>query len=351
MPGIYWRQNFYIDTCLLFGLRSAPYLFNRLSSALHWILEHNYGVEYLLYYLDDFFTAGQANSDEYEQNLNSMLTLCRKLNVPIKPSKVEGPATSLTFLGIHLNTISMEASITSKRKQSLLQDLLFMQVHKKCIKQELLSLIGKLSFACKILSGGQIFLRRLIDLSTTVKQLHHHIRLTTDAHLDICSWLDFLPQWSGKTLILENHWTLSTRIELFTDASGTISWGAYWCGKWPQGCWPKLQLCMDIALKELFAIVMAIHTWGSLGQRQKILFHCDNQAVISIWETGTTCTKEIMALVRLLYYSAAKYNINVGITHIAATENVIADCLSRFQQDKFKKLAPLANPAPDSIHA
>ena len=90
--GIYWKHNFYIDTCLPFGLRSAPYLFNRLSSALHWILQHNYGVEYLLHYLDDFFTAGLANSDECEQNLNVMLTLCRKLNVPIKPSKVEGPA-------------------------------------------------------------------------------------------------------------------------------------------------------------------------------------------------------------------------------------------------------------------
>ena len=191
----------------------------------------------------------------------------------------------------------------------------------------------------------------MIDLSTTVKQLHHHIRLTTDARLDIRWWLDFLPQWSGKTLILENHWTPSTKMQLFTDASGTIGWGAYWCGKWLQGRWSKLQLCMDIAWKELFAIVMAIHTWGSLWQRQKILFHCDNQAVISIWESGTTRAKEIMALVRLLYYSAAKYNINVCITHITGTENVIADCLSRFQQDKFKKLAPLANPAPDSIPA
>ena len=34
---ICWRQKFYIDTCLPFGLRSAPYLFNRLSTALHWI--------------------------------------------------------------------------------------------------------------------------------------------------------------------------------------------------------------------------------------------------------------------------------------------------------------------------
>ena len=85
---ICWRQKFYIDTCLTFGLRSPSYLFNRLSSALHWILENNYGIEHLLHYLDEFFTAGPANSDACEKNLHAMLALCEKLNVPIKPSKV-----------------------------------------------------------------------------------------------------------------------------------------------------------------------------------------------------------------------------------------------------------------------
>ena len=152
-------------------------------------------------YVDDFFTAGPADSDVCEQSLNAMLTLCNILNVPIKPSKVEGPTTLLTFLGIHLNTIAMEASITSERKQSLLQELSALHARNKCTKRELLSLIGKLSFSCKVLLAGRIFLRRLIDLSTTVRQMHHHIRLTADVRLDMRWWLDLLPQWSGKTFL------------------------------------------------------------------------------------------------------------------------------------------------------
>ena len=152
-----------------------------------------------------------------------MLTLCKTLNAPIKPSKMEGPTTSLTFLGIHLDTISMEANITEERKQSLLQELTMLQSQHKCTKRELLSLIGKLSFSCKILPDGRIFLRRLIDLTTTVKHLHRHIRITTNAHLDMRWWLNFLPSWSGK--ILESHWTPSTMMQLSTDASGTIGWG------------------------------------------------------------------------------------------------------------------------------
>ena len=150
-----------------------------------------------------------------------MLTFCDKINASIKPSKVEGPTTCLTFLGIQINTISMEASITSERKQSLLNELQLLHTRHKCTKHELLSLIGKLSFACKVLPAGRIFLRRLIDLSTKVQKMHHHIRLTADTRLDLRWWLDFLPQWSGKSLILNSHWTPSTTMHLFTDAAGS----------------------------------------------------------------------------------------------------------------------------------
>ena len=138
-------------------------------------------------------------------------------------------------------------------------------------------------------------------------------------------------------------------MQLFTDASGTNGWGAYWSGKWLQGQWSETQLQMDITWKELLAIVMAIHTWGALWQRQKILIHCDNLAVVTIWKSGSNCAKETMALVRLLYYCAAKYNINICIVLIAGVNNVIADCLSCFQQDKFQQLVPLANPTPNTI--
>ena len=130
---------------------------------MHWKLENNYGVSLILHYLDDFLTAGPPNSNACANNLHSMLTLCDKINAPIKPAKVEGPTTSLAFLGIQNNTISMEASITSERKQSLLQDLQFLHSRHKWPKHELLSLIGKLSFSCKALPAGHIFLRRPID--------------------------------------------------------------------------------------------------------------------------------------------------------------------------------------------
>ena len=97
-------------------------------------------------------------------------------------------------------------------------------------------------------------------------------------------------------------------------------------------------------MKEQFAIVMAVYTLGALWQRQKILIYWDNLAVVAIWESGSTRAKETVSLVCLLYYCAARYNINIYIVHIAGVNNVIADCLSHFQQNRFRQLALLANP-------
>ena len=58
-----------------------------------------------------------------------------------------------------------------------------------------------------------------------------------------------------------------------------------------------------------------------------------------------------MTLVRTLYFCAARYNMHIMITHITGTNNCIADAISRFQMDRFRSLAPQANPQADPILA
>ena len=349
--GMQWRGKFYIDTFLPFGLRSAPFLFNQLSTAIHWILQHKYSIHHLLHYLDDFFTAGAPASQECSNNLSAMLSLCQRINAPVKPSKVEGPTTRLTFLGILIDTSTMTASITDERKRDLISSLQSLLQHSKCTKRQLLSLIGKLSFACKVIPAGRIFLRRLIDISCSVSRLHHHIRLTKEAHLDMYWWLNFLPQWNGSCCILQTEWTTSPAMDLYTDASGLHGWGAYWSGRWIQAQWPAEHIHKDITWKELYAIVAAVNTWGHLWKRKKVLFHCDNQSVCDIWQKGSTRQPETMALVRMLYFCAARFDIHVMTAHIAGTANAITDALSRLQVGRFKQLAPNAADLPDPIPA
>ena len=110
---IFWQGMYYIDTCLPFGLHSAPCIFNRLATAIHWILQNNYHVQFLLHYLDNFLTAGPPNSPVCNKNLESMLTLCQYINTPIKPKQVVHPSARITFLGIVIDTETMTAGISN----------------------------------------------------------------------------------------------------------------------------------------------------------------------------------------------------------------------------------------------
>jgi len=105
-----WNEQIYIDTCLPFGLRSAPKLFNILAEFLSWILEQK-GICPLLHYLDDFLIISPAMSPLYSDNLQVICEVCSHLGIPLAVEKIEGPSETLTFLGITLDMHSLEARL------------------------------------------------------------------------------------------------------------------------------------------------------------------------------------------------------------------------------------------------
>ena len=105
--GMSWTDGVYIDTCLPFGLHSAPKLFNVMADLHAWILQQQ-GVSELFHYFNDFLTMGPPSSDICQQNLSTIQRICTHLGVPLAMEKVEDPTTSLSFLGI---TLKMEAHL------------------------------------------------------------------------------------------------------------------------------------------------------------------------------------------------------------------------------------------------
>eukprot|EP00731_Ephydatia_muelleri_P032887 Em0024g431a len=147
--GICWRGQFYVDTCLPFGLRSAPALFNHYAEALDWIMANNYGAQ-LLHYLDDFLLVGPPGKDTCQEAMSRMLTVCDQLGIPVASEKLEGPTTALTFLGIVLDTSAQQLRLPPDKLEELTALIRSWLSRHKATKWELLSLIGKLSFAAKL---------------------------------------------------------------------------------------------------------------------------------------------------------------------------------------------------------
>ena len=116
----------------------------------------------------------------------------------VKLQKRTPPTTCLTFLGVQLDTV---ASLPTDK---LLHELHAFSILTRCTKRALLSLIGKLSVAAKVIPAGRIFIRRLIDASTRVSSNHHHIRLSAAMRADIHWWRTFAQTWNGKSFFLDH---------------------------------------------------------------------------------------------------------------------------------------------------
>lgn len=117
-------------------------------------------------------------------------------SVPIATHKTEGPGTTIIFLGIELDTVAMEIRLPREKLQRLQQEIRQWQAQVSCMKKELQSLIGQLQNACCVVKPGRSFLRRMIDLSMTVRAPQFRIRLNKGFRSDLQWWACFLPTWN-----------------------------------------------------------------------------------------------------------------------------------------------------------
>ena len=269
---MHWQGQFYVDLRLPFSLRSSPFLFGRLANAFKWVLKNNHSIHALMHYLDDYFTVGPPPSPLCASHIQTMVRTADRLGIPLAPDKLEGPTTQLVFLGIMIDSHLMECSLPPDKLSELMSELQAWSSRKKCLKRELLSLIRKLNFACRIIPAGRIFLRRLLNLSTTARLPHHHISLNTEARRDIAWWLHFLPLWNGRAIFPDPFWSRSPDLELFTDASGGLGFGVYFHGHWLNGSWPPNLLDCSIQWKELYPIALACLLWGSQWRAKNCSF-------------------------------------------------------------------------------
>ena len=144
---------------------------------------------------------GAPGSNECTSNFTLMHAACDQMGLPAEPEKDEGPATALPFLGIQLDSIAMEIHLPPEKLTRLRKELAAWKAHKKCKKRELLSLIGLLFHACKVVRSGRSFLCRLIDLTMVPKHLEHYVRLNVDARSDIEWWAQYSQTWNGISMM------------------------------------------------------------------------------------------------------------------------------------------------------
>jgi len=91
-----------------------------------------------------------------------VLKLFSSIGIPVAEVKLEGPD--------QIDSVQHVIRLPADNCRALVEAMRTRQDAKKCKKRELLSLIGSLSFACKVVKPGRIFLRWLIDLASSVNR-------------------------------------------------------------------------------------------------------------------------------------------------------------------------------------
>ena len=142
------------------------------------------------------------------------------------------------LLGILIDTKHMEIRLPEDKLLRIRQELAAWLTKRKATKKEILSLVGVLQHATKVVWPGRTFVARMYQTAAKVKELNYFTRLNLNFRSDLYWWYTFITNWNRLSIL--HSPTTETPVDhcIQTDASGSWGCGAYMEGQWFQWHWP-----------------------------------------------------------------------------------------------------------------
>ena len=345
--GVKLENEFFIDLTLSLGGRSAAKIFNTFGDVVAFAVEQGCSATTFNHYLDDFLGCSPPTQhDRAQADFEAVQNLLQWLGIPLAAKKLIGPTTSLPFLGFQIDTCAMTVSLTDEKRLRYLLEVDKATRFKKIQFREFSSLEGKLQHVC-----GRPILRCIIDSAKGVREKHHFVTWSPGAHEDLVWWAKTLSQWCGTRLLTFRTWRCEADICASSDASGAIGFGLV-CGReWSYGFWSDRDKTLDICVLELLPIVFAAVLWGHCWQRKRVLFYCDNWAIVQSTSSGLPRDALLATLLRRVATEGIQHDFDLKVVHLPGKENIDADALSRGNLAAFRARNPSAHSAPLPVPA
>ena len=108
-----WKDVYYKECCLPFGLGTTPFLFNLFAEGFHWILQSHIPIDFIFHYLDDFIFAlppSQISPGHIQCFTAQYNAITDTLGIPRADAK-DATGTCITVLGVEIDTIQMVARL------------------------------------------------------------------------------------------------------------------------------------------------------------------------------------------------------------------------------------------------
>ena len=325
MIGYVINGDIYFDKVLPMGMRSAPYIAQRITNAIAHI--HRSLQYFLLNYVDDF--VGAELSSIAWQAFRALDQLLTELGVEKAKDKTIPPTTKLEFLGITFNSESMTMGVPTDKLQEIQEEINTWLLKTSARRKEVESLIGKLQFIAKCVKAGRIFLGRLIQWLRQMDRKNNY-RIPLEARKDIAWWGRCMTIYNGTSLL----WLMKepgTDTVLQTDACPKGFGGIY--GKeYFRGRFPEQEQNRNIAILEIWAVMAGLKLWTHQLKGKYFWVHVDNEAVASVLNTGRSRDMELQNTLGEIALIAATNQFVIKAKHIPGVTNSIQDWLSRWHE-------------------
>ena len=328
--GYVIHGEIYFDKVLPMGMRSAPYIAQRVTNAIAYI--HRKLQFFILNYVDDF--VGAEVKEMIWQAYQALISLLEELRAETSADKVVPPTTRLEFLGITFDSNNMTMEISDTKMAEIAKEIQGWLLKSTAMRKEVESLIGKLQFLAKCIKAGRIFLSRLIQwIRGMDRRAHYHI--PHEARKDIAWWGRCAAQFNGVSL-LWLHKNPETDMVIATDAC-LVGYGGTMAGQYFRGRFPEPLCNRNIAYLEILAVMVALKVWSTELTGLYFWIHVDNEAVASVLNTGASRDVELQDVLREIALLAARHQFVIKARHISGVSNRVPDWLSRWHEQPARK--------------
>lgn len=322
-----YRGTDYAYNALPFGLSTAPRVFTRVTRS---ILAHLRRKGILLFaYLDDWLLLGRSEEESREVT-STVLALLRELGWLINLDKSAlVPSQDVAYLGARLDLRSGQAFPTDKRFQDLKQTCQFVMSKRLLKARDWLKLLGLMASLVDVLPVCRLRMRPIqIHVLKHFKPSEHHLTTKVPCTQEVVRAIAW---WTEESNVLQGRPFVDERPQtsISTDAS-LQGWGAVWEHRSTAGPWSQVESSAHINVLELWAVDRAVQKWSQGLRGKAITVFSDNSTTVAyINRQGGTRSETLYKATRDLLLRCQHLDISIRAAHLAGTDNVMADALSR----------------------
>lgn len=122
------------------GFTLSCFFFETFSTFLNWVIDRDISPAVSMDYLDDFLFVGPPNSTACSAALAKFIQMSDFFGVPLASEKTVFPATRIEFLGITINSLTMEFLLPENKIARIVHLLRVLIDSKKTTLKQLQSL-------------------------------------------------------------------------------------------------------------------------------------------------------------------------------------------------------------------